>query len=103
MSAIQSMKLAIVSATGLSKDALHVYVGLAVFLIVALIGKSPRTSWKPLLAVLVVAVCGELLDMVDDLTSLGRWRWHASLHDIANTCFWPGVLSMLSRLKPGTV
>jgi hypothetical protein len=102
-SAVQSIKLAIVSATGLSKDALHVYVGLAVFLLVALLGSKPRTSWKPWLAVLVVAVCGELLDMADDLMSLGHWRWHASLHDLVNTCFWPTVLTMLSRLRPGTV
>jgi hypothetical protein len=103
MSAIQSMKLAIVSATGLSKDALHVYVGLAVFVVVALLSKSARSSWRSLVAVLVVAICGELLDMADDLMSLGHWRWHASVHDVVNTCFWPAVLSVLARLRPGTV
>jgi hypothetical protein len=53
--------------------------------------------------VLVVAVCGELVDLADDLVTLGHWRWHASLHDIVNTSFWPAVLTALSRLRPGTV
>jgi hypothetical protein len=72
-SAVQAIKMAIVGASGLSKDALHIYVGLA------------------------VAMAGELLDMRDDIASLGYWRWSASLHDMANTVFWPAVLAALAR------
>lgn len=102
LSFVQSAKLAIVAATGLAKDALHIYTGLAVFLLVLLWRRCSRTL-LPLLAVLVVAVLGELLDRRDDLASLGRWRWKASLHDLINTLFWPAVLTLLFylRLLPG--
>lgn len=96
-SAVQAVKLAIVAATGLSKDALHIYVGLAVFLIVAAVSKRSVSSWLPWLAVLLLATLGELVDMRDDLLSLGYWRWSASLHDIINTILWPTVLLVLAR------
>jgi len=96
-SAVQSIKLAIVAATGLSKDALHIYVGLAVFLATAAVLRKPLRSVVPWLAVVAAAVAGEMLDMRDDLASLGYWRWSASLHDILNTLFWPTVFFLLAR------
>ena len=96
-SAIQSIKLAIVDLTGLSKDALHVYVGLAIFLGVAAISRKPLRSIVPWLAVVVVALAGEVVDMIDNLSTLGRWRWDASLHDVLNALFWPTVIWLLGR------
>jgi hypothetical protein len=96
-SAFQSAKLWIVAAVGLSKDALHVHVGLALFLtMVWLFRKTPR-SLVPLLAVLGLAALGEVFDARDDFRSLGHWRWQASLHDVLNTTFWPAVLWVLWR------
>jgi len=96
-SAFQSVKLWIVAALGLSKDALHVHVGLALFLtMIWLFRKTPR-SLVPLLAVLAVAMLGEVLDARDDFRSLGQWRWKASLNDVVNTAFWPAVLWILRR------
>ncbi|WP_124551752.1 hypothetical protein [Methylophilus methylotrophus] len=96
-SAIQSIKLAIVAATGLSKDALHIYVGLAVFLAAVIVLRKPLRSNVPWLVVVSVAITGEVLDMRDDISSLGYWRWGASLHDILNTLFWPSVLLLLAK------
>ena len=98
-SAFQSAKLAIISAAGLPKDALHIYVGLAVFLSVAVILRRPLRSLLPWFAVVAVACAGELLDRRDDLATLGRWRWDASLHDVVNTLFWPTVLLILARSR----
>ena len=95
--AVQAVKLAIVSATGLSKDALHIYVGLCVFLFVAVASRRSLASWLPFLAVVLVASLGEVVDMRDDLSSLGYWRWSASLHDIINTSLWPAVFFLLAR------
>jgi hypothetical protein len=94
---LQSVKLAIIAALGLSKDALHVYVGLAVFLLTALALQRSLRSLLPWTAVVVVAFAGELFDALDDLRSLGHWRWSASIHDIVNTLFWPTALLLLSR------
>ncbi|KQT31050.1 hypothetical protein [Methylophilus sp. Leaf414] len=96
-SAIQSIKLAIVAATGLSKDALHIYVGLAVFLVAAIVFRKPLRSNVPWFVVVSVAITGEVLDMRDDIASLGYWRWGASLHDILNTLFWPSVFLLLAK------
>ena len=96
-SAVQAIKLAIVTATGLSKDALHIYIGLTVLLITAAVLQKPLRSTIPWLAVFTLAVAGELVDMRDDIASLGYWRWGASLHDAINTLFWPTVLLWLAR------
>lgn len=96
-STFQSIKLAIVGAVGLPKDALHIYVGMMVFLGVVVVLRKPLRSLLPWCAVLLAACLGEVLDMRDDIASLGYWRWSASVHDIINTIFWPSVLLILAR------
>lgn len=98
-SGLQSVKLAMIAALGLSKDALHIYVGLAVFLLTALALRQSLRSLLPWLAVVVVALAGELFDALDDVRSLGHWRWAASIHDIVNTLFWPTALLLLTRSR----
>ena len=98
-SAVQAMKLVIVSTTGLSKDALHIYIGLSTQLLAAAILRKSVRSIVPWLLVLVIATTGELIDLHDDIASLGHWRWGASLHDILNTIFWPTVLLALARFS----
>lgn len=102
-STVQAIKLAIVGATGLSKDALHIHVGLAVYGCAALALRGRARPIVPLLAVVLLACLGELLDMRDDLLSLGHWRWGASLHDVVNTSFWPAVLCFLASRKRAEV
>lgn len=97
-SAFQSAKLWLVDVVGLSKDALHIYVGLAVFLVAVYLLRRRSPTVVPLLFVFAVAVAGEILDARDDLRGLGHWRWRASLHDIVNTMFWPLVLWSVWRL-----
>jgi cell shape-determining protein MreD len=65
---------------------------------VAAASKRSIASWIPWLAVLLVALLGEAVDMRDDLMSVGHWRWAASLHDVLNTVFWPSVLLLLARV-----
>lgn len=97
-STVQTIKLAIVAATGLEKDTLHVYVGLAVFFAVTAVSRRRLRSVVPWLSVLAVAIAGELIDMIDDFSSLGHWNWGASLRDIVNTLFWPTVIWLLAPL-----
>ena len=94
-SLFQLIKLSIVHLTGLSKDSLHIYVGLFVFLGATTALRKRLPSFLPVIAVLVVATAGELFDLRDDLQSLGYWRWGASLHDVINTVFWPLILSAI--------
>jgi hypothetical protein len=94
---VQSIKLAIMAATDLSRDALHVYAGLAACLVACVVFRRTLHSPVPLCAALAVAVSVELLDLRDDLATFGYWRSAASLHDIVNTIFWPFVLFVLAR------
>jgi hypothetical protein len=96
-STVQAIKLAIVGAVGLPKDTLHVYVGLAVFLGVIVVFRKPPRSILPWFAAVFVASLGEALDMRDDISSLGYWRWSASVHDIVNTVFWPTAFLLVAR------
>jgi hypothetical protein len=94
---VQSLKLDIIGFSGLSKDALHVYLGLTVWLLAAALFRRSIATLRPWLAVLVVALGIEAFDAFDDWVDLGRWRYQASLHDIVNTMFWPTVLTLLAR------
>lgn len=71
---VKFIKLAIVAATGFSKDALHIYVGLAVFFSTAVVLRKPLRSIVSLVCGCVIAIAGEVLDMRNDVASLGYWR-----------------------------
>ena len=93
----QSVKLGIMSVTGLDRDALHVYAGLSTLFISALVFRKPLRSWLPWLLVLAVAVAVELVDLRDDWVTRRRLQWGGSVHDIWNTLFWPSVILLLAR------
>lgn len=94
---VQTIKLLIVDATGLSKDALHIHIGLFIIFFSTWIMRKPLNSPIPLVLVLLAAMMGELLDMRDDFNILGYWRWAMSIHDFINTVFWPTTLVILAR------
>jgi len=93
----QSTKLLLLDLFGLDKDALHIYVGMGVFLLTALIFRLPLRDWRPLAAVFLAAVAGELLDLFESLVPNEQPRWGANWHDIWNTMFWPTMLFLLMR------
>lgn len=98
MSAFRDFKVMIIGLTGLPRDALHIYVGLGVFLLVALALRKPLGSWLPLAAVALVAVTGELMDLGDDRPHV-HWSLGESAHDILHTMLWPAVLTLLARAR----
>ncbi len=96
-SIVQTLKLDIISATGLSKDALHVYLGLIVWLLAAALWRKSIATLKPWLVVLAVACVIEAFDAFDNWVDFGYWRAGASVHDVLNTMCWPTVLALLAR------
>ncbi|AXQ21116.1 hypothetical protein BEN71_02955 [Acinetobacter wuhouensis] len=99
LSKFQEFKIYIVNFTDLARDALHIYAGLAVFFIVALIHKRQLKSTWAIITVICVAVGCELFDARDDLINHGYWRVGASMHDIINTCFWPVMIWLMARFR----
>jgi hypothetical protein len=68
-SLVQTIKLIVVNGTSLSKDALHLSFGLAAFFLVSVGFRKPVWHILPLGAVVVLAVLGETVDMLDDISS----------------------------------
>ena len=94
---MQQTKLWLVGWTGLPKDALHIYVGLTLFLLAAALLRAPLRSWRPLAVVVLAALAGEAWDVADSWRSGRPVVWARNWHDVWNTCFWPGVLFLLAR------
>lgn len=82
---------------GLSKDAIHIYVGVVCLLVSVLVFRLPLSSWKALILGLIVAVIMESLDLRDDLASFGHFRWAASLKDLVNTNLIPLLIVLLAK------
>ncbi|WP_439569336.1 hypothetical protein [Sphingopyxis sp.] len=100
-SLFEERKLSIIEASGLGKDALHIYFGLALFLLVRLMWRW-RGGWVVAwLAVVAMAFGGEWLDMTREMGRSTMQPDAAHWHDIWNTIFWPTVLLLVGRwLQP---
>ena len=94
-------KATLVELSGLDKDALHIYFGLALFLLIRLMWRW-RGGWVVAwLAVLAMAVGGEWLDITREMGDSTIQPDAANWHDIWNTIFWPTVLMLVGRwLQP---
>jgi hypothetical protein len=97
VSPLQAAKLWAVENVGLAKDALHVHVGLALFLGSAALFRWKLSSWRPWLAVAVAVAIGELWDLRDSFVHDTPIRLAANWQDIWNTLLWPTVLLLLAR------
>ena len=97
VSAYQHSKIWLMQLLGLPKDALHIYIGMIVFLLCAALFRWPLASWKPLAAVVVAALAGEAWDVLDTWSIGAEPLWARNWHDVWNTCFWPAVLFLLAR------
>ena len=100
-SLFEERKSWLVTASDLSKDALHIYFGLALFMLVRLAWRW-RGGWVAAwLAVLVMACSGEFLDMAAEFGNASIQPDAAHWHDIWNTMFWPTVLLVAGQwLQP---
>jgi hypothetical protein len=96
-SLFEARKVSVVTATGLDKDALHIYFGLALFLLVRLIWRRRGGWFVAWLAVLAMACGGEWLDVTAEISQSAIQPDAAHWHDIWNTMFWPTVLLLVGR------
>ena len=100
-SLFEAQKLSVIETSGLAKDALHIYFGLALFLAARLVWRW-RGGWLVAwLAVLAMACGGEWLDMTAEAGRSAIQPDPAHWHDIWNTMFWPTILLLVGRwLQP---
>ncbi len=97
----QQLKVVLLDETGLAKDALHIYAGMAMFIIVRLLWRW-RGGWiAAWLAALALACGAEYIDLRTEFSNSALQPDAAHWHDIWNTMFWPTVLLLVGRwLQP---
>ncbi|MDE2845869.1 MAG: hypothetical protein OXO51_04100 [Gemmatimonadota bacterium] len=98
MSDYQNLKLVILSILEISKDAIHIHVGLFVFFAAVVLWRKGSIDALCLIPVVFVASLMELLDLIDDYTyhdSVRMVALTASVHDLINTVLWPVVIVVL--------
>lgn len=81
--------------TGLPDSILHIHAGMAIFLLVRLVSGRSIGTFIPVTFVFLAEFANEVLDYM----TYG-WRPTDTYLDIANTVFWPLVLSIAVRLRP---
>jgi hypothetical protein len=100
-SLFEARKVSVIDATGLDKDALHIYFGLTLFLTVRLLWRWRGGWFAAWLAVLAMACGGEWLDLTAEYSNSAIQPDAAHWHDIWNTMFWPTMLLFIGRwLQP---
>lgn len=85
---------------GVSHDALHVLVGVAIQLLVALIFRRRVTSIGPWLVVLAIECLNEWADLTSEVWPNRIDQWHESYKDVALTMAIPTVLVLAVRFLP---
>ena len=96
-SAYQRLKIEFLSVVELSKDAVHVYIGVLCLLVTLLLIR--RVRWMALLPGLVVSLAMEAIDLRDNWRDDERLHWKASLHDVLNTNALPVLLVAVLRRR----
>lgn len=97
----QQFKVMMLEWSGLAKDALHIYAGLALFLTVRLLWRRKGGWVLAWLATLALACGVEWLDLLAESSNSAIQPDAAHWHDIWNTMFWPTILLMVGRwLQP---
>jgi len=91
-SAYQSLKLILLSFLPITKDAVHIYIGLIVFFLYIIIARKSIASFVTLIPIAFVSAAMEMLDLRDDWMAFGYMRWEASIHDLINTMLWPTLI-----------
>lgn len=100
MSPLQHTKLFLIEYTHLAKDALHIYVALAILLGACLVFGWKVRQWRPWLLVLAAALAGEVWDWYEN-DALGRSAdYDGHWKDLWNTMLVPTILLLAARYTP---
>ena len=94
-----SLKDLLVELAGVSKDALHVHIGLITFFAATFLLKRSAASPLPWLVVLGLELVNEAMDLFVWRGEPGIARWDESLRDLFNTMLWPTILMFAARAR----
>ena len=97
----QQLKNHILALVGISKDAVHIYIGIGCLLLSILVLRLPPTSFKALILTLLFSLGMEAMDLHDNVRYQETTRLMASAHDIWNTNLLPFLVVLALRLRLG--
>lgn len=97
----QQLKGQILAVAGLSKDAVHIYIGIGCFLISILVLRFAPTQYRALILGFLFSLGMEALDLRDNVRYRETTRALASLHDLVNTNLLPYLTVVALRLRLG--
>ena len=87
---LNTLKTGLSELLHLSKDALHIHLGLAIYLVVFLTLSRGRRLWLPWATVFAFELVNEAVDIFHHGPSTAEFG--GSAKDIVNTMLWPTVL-----------
>ena len=93
----QLLKLRVLDAVPIAKDAVHIYIGFACLLLAVLLLRVPLRSWRALVPGLVATAVMEALDLRDNRADGLAFQWAASFRDVVNTNLIPLALVLVAR------
>ena len=94
---VTAIKDVIRHATGLPDEVLHVLVGLALFLLAALVLRKSLRSWWPFLVVVALQGINEISDMAGDLARYGDIQVRGTIMDTVLTLTVPLLVVVILR------
>ena len=92
-----TLKTELSDLLGISKDALHIHLGIAIFLIAALVFRRSLANWIPWLVLLAFELVNEFIDIFHLHEGTVSFELEGSLKDILNTMFWPTIVLIIAR------
>jgi hypothetical protein len=95
------VKMFIEHAGIVTSDALHVLVGVALWVIAGLILRRPLTGWLPWLWVLAAILLNETVDLWVEQWPIAAMQYGESAKDIMLTMLLPTLLMAAARSRPG--
>lgn len=81
----------------LSKDALHIHIGIGLYVIAMLAFRRGPGSWSPWLTVLSFGLLNEAIDLYHN--GVSHPELFGSLKDMINTMIWPTVIVAFARIQ----
>lgn len=94
------VKMFIEHAAIVTSDALHVLVGVALWVLAALVLRRRLTDWLPLLVVLAAALFNEVVDLWVEQWPDAAMQYGESAKDILLTLLLPSLLMAAARGRP---
>lgn len=93
-------KMFIEHASVISSDAIHVLVGVVIWLIIALLSRRSIESWLPWLGLFALILFNEMVDLCVEQWPDKAMQYGEGAKDLALTMFLPTALLVLSRMLP---